>query len=169
MIIIRGASGSGKSSVAHLLAEQLENCVVLCPDIFYHEILKNVSQNHKFKKAVYDSLFLLASKYLVECGYNVVIEGILSSIYSLGFYDKFFRLSKENGFDFKQLVLDSSLNVTIERNRHRKHISEEQQKQWQYSLSKSIRDKHEKIIDVDKLSIQETYLEVLSVISPCLP
>ena len=76
LIIVRGNSGSGKSTVARALRERLgPNTMLVAQDVIRREILK---VKDKPNNPAIDLLFQICS-YGQTIGYNVILESILST------------------------------------------------------------------------------------------
>lgn len=127
LIIIRGNSGSGKSTVAQLVREKLNGNTMLVPqDIVRREMLY-------VKDRVGNPAINLISKialYGKEVGYNVVLEGILSK----KLYDNMLNdLISEYGDDTYVFYMDVSFEETLRRHDtkpKRNEYGEEKMKEW---------------------------------------
>jgi len=117
LIIFRGPGGSGKSTVAKLLRDKLENkTAILCPDYFYW----NVCGKDENSELVYEALYRLVDLYLSK-NYSVILEGVLSSnINLLPRIKKIISLGNKYSAKTTQFYFDVSLKISIQRDSKRK-------------------------------------------------
>lgn len=127
LVIIRGNSGSGKSTIARLVQERLgENTMLVPQDVVRREMLF-------VKDRVGNPAINLISKialYGKEIGYNVVLEGILSKkLYDNMLSDLISKYS-DNVYVF---YMDVSFEETLRRHDtkpKRDEYGEEKMKEW---------------------------------------
>lgn len=127
LVIIRGNSGSGKSTIARLVQEGLgENTMLVPQDVIRREMLF-------VKDRVGNPAINLISKialYGKEIGYNVVLEGILSKkLYDNMLSDLISKYS-DNVYVF---YMDVSFEETLRRHDtkpKRDEYGEEKMKEW---------------------------------------
>jgi predicted kinase len=127
LIIIRGNSGSGKSTVARLVREKLGDNTMLVPqDVVRREMLY-------VKDRVGNPAINLISKialYGKEVGYNVVLEGILSEKLYGTMLNNLITEYNDNAYVF---YMDISFNETLRRHdtKPNKHeFGEGKMKEW---------------------------------------
>ncbi len=78
LIVITGLPGTGKTTIAEALAEELD-AIVFSTDKIRKMIFKKPIYNEMDKKIVYNELFLQARSYLSR-GKNVILDGTFYSI-----------------------------------------------------------------------------------------
>ena len=127
LIIIRGNSGSGKSTVARMLREELDEHTMLIPqDIVRREMLFVKDRIGNPTIALLPQMAL----YGKSIGYDVILEGILSK----KLYGKTLKeLIKEYGHNAHVFYMDASFEETLHRhetkpNRH--EYGSEKMKEW---------------------------------------
>lgn len=127
LIIIRGNSGSGKSTVARLVREKLgENTMLVPQDIVRREMLY-------VKDRLGNPAINLISKialYGKEVGYNVVLEGILSKKLYGNMLKNLISEYRDNVYVF---YMDVSFAETLRRHdtKPKRHeYGEEKMKEW---------------------------------------
>ncbi len=126
LIIIRGNSGSGKSSVAKAVRALLDGKTALIEqDYFRRQIIKE-------KESVQDSDiqdFLLQSvQFVVGRGYTAILEGILPS---KKYHEMFLKLTHE--FSYLAFYLDVSFEETLCRHKTKPNCHEfgyQDMKEW---------------------------------------
>lgn len=116
IVIISGAPGAGKSTVARILAEKspLECAVHIHTDDFYHYIRKGYVEPWKAES---NEQNVTVSKAMVNCavsfcsaGYEVVIDGIVGPWFLTSWID-----AAENGAIVHYAVIRPDLNTSIMR------------------------------------------------------
>jgi deoxyadenosine/deoxycytidine kinase len=127
LIIIRGNSGSGKSSIARIVRDELgENTMLVPQDIVRREILHVKDRLDNPAIELIQKIVL----YGKEIGYNVVIEGILSKkLYG----DMLDELIIEFGDDTHIFYMDVSFEETLKRHNTKPNKDEygaEKMKEW---------------------------------------
>lgn len=147
-IFLRGNSGAGKSTVAELLANKIGNCAVLCPDHFYHEILKNVDEKDFKKKLVYEAFAPLVEFYMKN-ELHVILEGLFTRYHSSELLRQFPMLSAKYGYIFKQYFLKTSLDMAISRNKERDYLNIDNQTEWYKDIMPTIDENVEEVLDTE--------------------
>jgi adenylate kinase family enzyme len=127
LIIIRGNSGSGKSSIARIVRDELgENTMLVPQDIVRREILHVKDRLDNPAIELIQKIVL----YGKEIGYNVVLEGILSKkLYG----DMLDELIIEFGDDTHIFYMDVSFEETLKRHNTKPNKDEygaEKMKEW---------------------------------------
>jgi len=126
LIIIRGNSGSGKSTIAHRIREELGDKVMfLQQDVLRRDILKVKDKEGNPVIGLIEQLAL----YGMNSGYDVLLEGILSN-------DKYGDMLRAliSKFDKSHVYyLDISFNETLRRHnlRHKNNdFGEAEMREW---------------------------------------
>ena len=115
LIIIRGNSGSGKSSVAKAVRAQLGSKTALIEqDYFRRIILKERDSAHD--SDILDFLFQSA-QFAVGRGYTVILEGIL---YSKKYREMLLNLTHE--FSYLAFYMDVSFEETLCRHKSKTQL-----------------------------------------------
>ena len=148
LIVIRGATGSGKSSVANYLHNNLEADSVLLPqDVFKIDIAKD---NPLLHQAVLNALEESAKEFLaVES--VVIVEGVLSKKH---WHDMINRLAANN--ESHIFFLSASLETSIKRasQRDKSSILSENDVRQFHPKSIPMGLLNEVIIDVDNTTVE---------------
>ncbi|WP_350347649.1 AAA family ATPase [Agromyces sp. G08B096] len=116
LVIVTGAPGSGKSTIAARYAERAEHPTVhLVTDHFYRYIRSGwiapyLPEAQRQNEVVIDAIATAAAAYATG-GYDVVIDGIVGP----WFLDAFTRTADDRGLDLHYLVLRPDLESTIAR------------------------------------------------------
>lgn len=150
LIIIRGNSGSGKSSVAKAVRAQLDGKTALIEqDYFRRHILKE-------KEGVQDSdiqdFILQSVQFAVGRKYTVVLEGIFTS---KKYHEMFLKLTHD--FSYLAFYLDVSFEETICRHKTKSNCDEfgyQAMKDWY--VPKDYLGVPEEIIIPEKSSLNST-------------
>jgi len=159
LVIIRGNSGSGKSTVARLVREKLGEKTMLVPqDVVRREMLY-------VKDRVGNPAINLISKialYGKEVGYNVVLEGILSKkLYDIMLNNLISEYS-DNAYVF---YMDVSFKETLKRHdtKPKRHeYGEEKMKEWW--LEKDYLNLPNEYIIPEEYEVTETVDYILAVV-----
>lgn len=160
LIIIRGNSGSGKSTVARTLREELgEHTMLIQQDIVRREMLFVKDRIGNPTIALLPEMVL----YGKSIGYDVILEGILSKkLYG----ETMKELIKRYGHDAYVFYMDVSFEETLQRhdtkpNRH--EYGSEKMKEWW--LEKDYLDLPFEYIIPENLSPNEAVQYILSIVA----
>ena len=115
IVILSGPPGAGKSTVAPLLADQLDSSVVLPMDEFFHFIrrghiaafLPNAAQQNE----VVSGVLAAAAVSFASGGYTVILDGIVGP----WFLPIYLEAARSNGVDVHYIVLRPSSGVAAAR------------------------------------------------------
>ena len=95
LIILRGLSGSGKSSIARELQKRSkQDTIIVEQDYFRNTLLQEKGDARKASAEMLEQTVLIGLKY----GYNVVLEGILNIKHYKELFDKIFSAHPQNNF-----------------------------------------------------------------------
>ncbi len=115
VIVLTGAPGAGKSTVARLLADRLSPSVHLHCDDFWHFIKQGaiapyLPQAHRQNTTVIDILANTAFGYAAG-GYQVICDGIVGP----WFIDAFRTVGETRGIELHYIVLRPDQDTTLHR------------------------------------------------------
>ena len=105
LIVITGASGSGKSYLSNKLARSFKNSIVIRTDSYYRDdfLIKYYS---KYSDDIYDRLFSIKHKELIQTLSSILKKEKTSKYYSYDFKKKLStNLKKNNKFIYKTKFL----------------------------------------------------------------
>jgi adenylate kinase family enzyme len=116
ILILKGAPGSGKTTVARLLAERTNRAVHLESDCFFHFIVSGYvepwkPESHRQNTAVMQIVGDVAVAYK-RASYNTIIDGIIIPGW---FFEPLRDSISASGFDAAYAVLRPPLAVAVER------------------------------------------------------
>lgn len=116
IIIITGAPGTGKSTVAAIIAKEsnLARSVYLHTDDFYHylckgAVLPHMPEAHKQNMVVIEA-FLETAKCFARGGYDVIVDGIIGP----WFLDSWIKAVQEQ-YEVHYIVLRAAKDETLKR------------------------------------------------------
>ena len=162
LIIIRGNSGSGKSSLALSLRQKLsENGVkaaLVSQDYFRRTILK---EKDRIGNSDIVTILNLNIRALVDLGYSVILEGILSS---RKYGPMLLRLNEDFGPDnVRFYYYDVSLEETLKRHKTKPNSGEFGKKEMlEWWLDDDKLGLSNEIVLAEELSLNEAVRLVLS-------
>ena len=169
LIIIRGPPGTGKSTIANLIAKRLSGVVaVIGVDVLRWDFIKKRPKNFNDHNLVYKNLWDLTKNSLNE-GLNVVLEGVLAGRdknkkLRIEDYNKF----EKKGIKITKIFLISKKNTQQERlkNRNKTFVTKTTKKDIQEwtKLSRESTSKNDIIIDTTGKTKEETVKEILLVL-----
>lgn len=130
LIILRGHSGSGKSTTAKILQERSSRPLIIVEqDLYRVDILRSIPDNtvvnEMTRQMVRDN-----SLMILEHGYDVVIEGILYFPKSKPIFDELILKHPTNNYMFR---FDVSFDETLRRHRTREKsadFGEPEMREW---------------------------------------
>jgi hypothetical protein len=145
LIIIRGNSASGKTTAAREMRRRLGHGIaIVSQDVLRREILK--VKDEPGNPAV--GLIDLTARYALDCGYHVIVEGILNGV---AYGDMLTRLVADHAGASAAFYYDLSFSQTVERHATKATAQEygpEQMATW-YRKRDLIPALHETIYGVD--------------------
>lgn len=99
------------------------------------------------------SLLNLSKLYLATA-YNLIIEGILSSIYVSGLYQQLLTYIELYNIQMSHVVISTSIEEALKRNKCRE-LSVVSQRLWYKKIMDSVDTRFERVIEADDLSSSE--------------
>ena len=127
IIILRGNSGSGKTTIAKMLQKRLGNgTMLISQDVVKREILYVKDEK---KQIINDLLFKLAKFGKENCEF-VIVEGILNSKHYNNLFEKISKEFKNNIYAF---YFDIPFEETLERHKTKQcseEFGETEMKKW---------------------------------------
>lgn len=169
IVVITGAPGTGKSTVAAILAQEsdLERSVHIHTDDFYHYLSKgaippHLPQSNEQNRVVIEA-FLEAAKRFVRGGYDVIVDGIVGP----WFLEPWRKLVLE-GYEIHYIVLragkEETLKRAIERTKlDRKTNVELVEVMWEQFQNLGIYEGN--VVDTTAQSVQDTVCAVKKLIA----
>ena len=155
LIIIRGYSGTGKSTVSKMFAEKYRWALIKSDYFFF-----GINPYHKHPKSDYEITFdniLDCIKNYMEKNKNIIIEGALVAVNKNDPVDirKLINLGKRHGYKIFRFVFVAKKKVTTRRMKKRKHIVPD----WAYNtirrkVNKS-KSKNTIVIDTSNYSVKQ--------------
>lgn len=154
IVIIRGNSGSGKTTVAKELCKRLEkDCMLLSQDVIRREIL-HTDDGEDTKAIDLLSEFVLFGKKNSKI---IILEGILNSVW----YKPLFDIIKNNFSDIYTYYYDIPFEETVKRFHTKGSVdfTEQDMKRW-WNEKDILGFDNEKIISQD-MSVEDTVEMIL--------
>lgn len=126
LIIIRGQSGSGKSSLAKLLRTKTDPKTALIEQDYIRRNLLGDIGRHGNDDV---ELLELAVKYALDIGYDVILEGILQKEYYADMMHRLLKYNRDNIIVFYDIPLEETfLRHKTKANSH--EFGEEDMRKW---------------------------------------
>lgn len=153
LIVIRGQSGSGKSTIASALQAKAKNpLIVLEQDYFRFMYIKEFQSD--VRRELMIDLIQSSAKIILNKGHNVLIEGIFSSPPYKGMFEKIVANHPRNNHFF---YFNNSFKETLRRHKTREKAGEfgkVEMKHW-YKQTESYGFKFEILIP-EESSLEQT-------------
>lgn len=127
LVVLRGPSGSGKSSTAKALRARLGRSVALVEQDYLRRI---VLKERDIPRGANIGLISNTARYALEHGWNVIVDGILSAKRYTGMLDE---LRRDHAGTTHFYYFDISWEETVRRHRTRPQADEftvEQMREW---------------------------------------
>jgi len=159
IIFIRGPICSGKSTIARILFDNLENASLIDQDTLKNDIDNKYSSKWRRVIAFETSVFLINK--LMERKRTIIVE-IHSSRKKQ--YLTYIKIAKKNNYDIYSFLLYPPLKICLNRNKSRPrfgmkyNISRKQIRRYWKNIYKI---KNEKVFDTSKKSVKEICLEII--------
>ena len=163
LILIRGAPGSGKSTLSVEVAKKLCRRTIVIPKdkIVFGFNFVNISQDKYKSQAVIKS----ATKYYLDNNINVIIDGVFGGKNPLKKIKELKNLAKESKSKFYLVNLDVKFETSVLRDDKRsKRISKKEVKKWyDHFYIRSITEGF--VLDNNKISKTKAVNEILKYIN----
>lgn len=164
IIIITGSPGTGKSTVASILANEsdMEKSVYMHTDDFYHYLCKGaippyLPESNEQNRVVI-AAFQDAAKRFAQNGYDVIVDGIIGP----WFLDSWVDLARK-GYDVYYLILRADKTETMNRALGREKLNRKTNRElveimWEQFANVGEWEAH--VIHTTKDSVEETVSQV---------
>jgi predicted kinase len=164
LIIIRGYSGTGKSTVAKMIAEK-HDFALLKEDNFFFALNPHKTKDKDDYQVTFDNIVDCLENYMQQ-GQDIIIEGALAPIVKENPLDinDFEKLAKKHNYDLFKLLFIADEKVCIERMAKRGHtVKKEIFKKLARKINQ-LQTKDEIIIDTSQLSLDQSVANVEKII-----
>lgn len=154
IIIIRGNSGSGKTTVANKLCDELgTECMLLSQDVIRRDILHTKDGENSIAVDLLKDLILFGKKH----NSIIILEGILNSVW----YKSLFNLIQKNFNNIYTYYYDIPFDETVKRFQTKSNVSytEQDMKRW-WNEKDLLGFDNEKVISKD-MSADDTVKMIL--------
>lgn len=113
VIILRGPSGVGKSTIAHLIQEKLgKNWTVIDVDKFKHYMpMKEGQSNRAERSKIAHDVSNFFAKQMYDKGYDVILEEMYKKTYN----DVLVEFLETNHMQYLKVYLDAPIDLVVER------------------------------------------------------
>lgn len=125
VIVLRGPSGVGKSTIAHLIQEKLgKNWVAVDVDKFKHYMpMKDRQANRAERTKIAHDVSKFFAKQMYDKGYDVILE----EMYKKAYNDAIVEFLEINNMHYLKVYLDAPIDLIIERAKAReKEVSDDE-------------------------------------------
>ena len=159
LIVLRGPSGSGKSSTAKIIFKQAKNRIALIDQDHYRFIFKPAGGGSKPNSDTIHKMIKGDVLIALNDGYDVILEGILSVKSYAELLDEIFAAHKGENYMY---YFDISFEETLKRHRTKPNANdwtEEDMKEWYPSAHRS--DHTLERIIPESYSLDETVAYIL--------
>lgn len=161
LIILRGPSGSGKSSTAKALFEKAKGRTALIEQDYYRFIFKPAGGGSKLNPDTIHKMIKSHVLIALNDGYDVILEGILGVKSYSEILDSIFAEHPGNNFMY---YFDISFEETVRRHKTRhvkaQQFSEDDMREW-YGTAHRSNHKLETIIP-ESYALEDTVNKILS-------
>lgn len=117
LIVVRGNSGSGKSTVAAQLQERLPGKTVVLSQDYFRRVIYNEQEQESLAHA---DLIEVAATHALRAGHNVVLDGIFNATRYSPMLERVRSATEESRF----YAFDLSLEETLRRHRSRSKVGD---------------------------------------------
>ncbi|MFC1598534.1 AAA family ATPase [Patescibacteria group bacterium] len=164
LIIIRGYSGTGKSTISKLIAEK-NDYALLREDTFFFAFNPHKKHDKKDYEVTFDNILDCVQNYM-EKGQKIIIEGALAPIVEANPLDikQFAKLAKKYNYDFIRLLFIADEKVCYKRMKKRGHIVKKEIYKKLIKKINQLKSKDEIVIDTSKGSIEQNVKKVEKII-----
>jgi predicted kinase len=160
LIIIRGYSGTGKSTISKMLAEK-HDFALLKEDTFFFALNPHKKHDKKDYEVTFNNLIDCVKNYM-EIGQKIIIEGALAPILEENplDIDEFVDLAKKHKYKIIRLLFIADKDTCIKRMKERGYIVKEETYNKLAKKVNQLKTKEEIVIDSSKDTLDETIKKV---------
>jgi len=164
LIIIRGYSGTGKSTISKMIAEK-HDYALLREDTFFFAFNPHKVHDKKDYKVTFDNILDCVENYMQQ-GQKIIIEGALAPIVEENPLDikRFTKLAKKYNYDLIRLLFIANENECYKRMKKRGHIVKKEIYKKLIKKINQLKSKGEIIIDTSKGTINQNLKKVEKII-----
>lgn len=151
VIVLRGPSGVGKSTISHLIQEKLgKNWTVIDVDKFKHYMpMKDGQSNRAERTKIAHDVSMFFAKEMYDKGYDVILEEMYKKTYN----DAIVGFLEVNKMQYLKVYLDAPIDLVVERAKAREKEVPDDEIRRHFSEIEPYADDF--VIDTTKYSSEE--------------
>ena len=164
LVIIRGYSGTGKSTVSEMFAKK-HRWALIKSDYFFFGMNPYKKHPKSDYEVTFDNIVDCTKNYMEE-GKDIIVEGALVVVNKNDPVDikKLINLGKRHGYRIIRLIFIADKDITKERMKKRKHVVPK----WAYDIIirkvRQSKSKNSIVIDTSNLSLNKVLKKLEEVI-----
>jgi len=158
IIVLRGPSGVGKSTISHLIQEKLgKNWTVIDVDKFKHYMpMKDGQVNRAERSLIAQNVSKYFAKEMYDKGYDVILE----EMYKKPFNDSLVEFLHGNNINYLKVFLYAPVELVIERARAREKEVPDEEIRRHFSEIEAYDDDF--VIDTTQYSSEEAADQIIA-------
>lgn len=158
VVILRGPSGVGKSTISRIIQEKLgSNWTVIDVDKFKHYMpMKEGQSNRAERSKIAHEVSKFFAKAMYDKGYDVILE----EMYKKDYNDSLIAFLSENDMKYLKVFLDAPIDLVVERARAREKDVPDDEIRRHFSEVEAYPDDF--IIDTTKYSSEEAADQIIA-------